>query len=266
MLSASSIIVPWQTATYIKSLARKASLAESSTKAAKAYKAKVASLTCERVELRAWIQSLTDDVLGYKSNLKHTSTVKTRAEDREKKAIEGLRVVEDELRVVKEEFQAAKEELCTKAAALDLARREASEVESSLEPLAEECHALRGDLHRREAMVSQRDGVIAELRDEPCTLWASGWLAFRCRAAKAFPGLNFNFQVPDEEEAKESVYEDEAYPGVFSDTPSSVPFPGEVKVPAEAGSSLSLTGASPSDLHGLEARTTEAACSSTPNI
>ena len=57
---------------------------------ARAYKAKAASLTSERAELRAQIQSLTDDVLGYKSNLKHTSTTKARAEDKEKKAIKGL--------------------------------------------------------------------------------------------------------------------------------------------------------------------------------
>ena len=109
-------------ATYIKDLARRASSDESSAKAARAYKAKVSSLTSERAELRARIQSFTDDVLGYKSNLKHNSTTKARAEDREKKAIEGLRSVEDELRVVKEEFQATREELCTKAANLDRAR------------------------------------------------------------------------------------------------------------------------------------------------
>ena len=165
--------------------------------------------------MRARIQSLTEDVVTHKSDLKHTSTAKVRAEDLEKKAIEGLRVVQDELQVVKEEFQAAKEELCTKAAKLERARREASEAKSSMERLVEECNALREDLQRREAMVSLRDGVIAELRNEACTLWASGWLAFQCRAAKAFPGLDFNFQVPDpdEEEEEESVYEDEADPG-----------------------------------------------------
>ena len=89
---------------------------------------------------------MTDDVLGYKSDLKHTSTVKVRAKDREKNAIEGLRFVEDELRVVKEEFQAARKELCTKAATLDQAHREASEAESSVERLAEECNVLCGDL------------------------------------------------------------------------------------------------------------------------
>ena len=49
---------------------------------------------------------------------------------------------------------------------LDRACREASEVESSVERLAEECNALQGDLQRRETMIIQRDGVIAELRDE----------------------------------------------------------------------------------------------------
>ena len=84
--------------------------------------------------------------MTHKSDQKHTSTTKARAEDREKKAIEGLRVVQDELQVVKEEFQAAREELCTKAKELDWVCREVSEAESSVERLAEECNALRGDL------------------------------------------------------------------------------------------------------------------------
>ena len=59
--------------------------------------------------------------MQHKSDLKHTSTAKARAEDREKKAINGLRVVKDQLQVVKEEFQAAGEELCTKETTLDRA-------------------------------------------------------------------------------------------------------------------------------------------------
>ena len=96
--------------------------------------------------------------------------------------------------------------------------------------------------------------------------WASGWLAFRRRATKAFPGLDFNLQVPDEEEAEESVSEDEVDPKVFSNTPSSVPLLGKSKIPAKASSSPSHVGASPSNSHDLEARTAEAARSSTPNI
>ena len=112
-------------------------------------------------------------------------------------------------------------------------------------------------------MVSQRAGVIAELRDEAFTLWAFGWLAFQCRAAKVFPGLDFNFQVSNEEKAKESVSEDEEDPGVYSDTPSSVPLPNEPEVPVEADSPLSPAGTSPFDLLSLEALTTEATRSST---
>ena len=53
---------------------------------------------------------------------------------------------------------------------------------------------------------------------------------------------------------------------MFSNTSSSVPLPGEAEVPTKAGSPISLAGASPSNLHGLEAPTTEAARSSTSNI
>ena len=115
-------------------------------------------------------------------------------------------------------------------------------------------------------MISQRDGLIAEIRDEAYTLWASGWLAFRRRVAKAFLGLDFNLQVPDEEESEESVFEDEADPEVFSNTPNSAPLPGEADIPVEACSSPSPTRASPSDSHSLEAYTIEATRSSTPNI
>ena len=149
---------------------------------------------------------------------------------------------------------------------LDRARREASEAESSVERLAEECSALHGDLQMREAMISQSDGVIVELRDEACTLWASGWLTFRRRAAKAFPGLDFNLQVHDEEKDEESIFDDEVDPELFSDTHSSVPLPSEADTPAEAGSSPLPSRALLSNTHGLEAHTTEAARSSTPNI
>ena len=77
-------------------LVRKASLTEGSAKAVKAYKAKVASLTSEKVYLGAQIQSSTEDVRKLKSDLRHTSTAKARAEDKEKKAREGLRGTEGE--------------------------------------------------------------------------------------------------------------------------------------------------------------------------
>ena len=70
----------------MKSLARRASFAVGSARAVKAYKAKVASLTSEKDNLRAQMQRLAEDVMKYKSDLKHTTTAKARAEDKENKA------------------------------------------------------------------------------------------------------------------------------------------------------------------------------------
>ena len=91
-----------------------------------------------------------------KSDLRHTSTARAQAEGKEKKAREGLRVTEDELRevrdglqtaqnelrVVREELQATRDELRNKAMLLYRASYEASEAESSIERLTDECHAL----------------------------------------------------------------------------------------------------------------------------
>ena len=99
-------------------------------------------------------------------------------------------------------------------------------------------------------------------------MWASGWLAFRLKATKLFPSLDFNFQVLDEWEAEESDFDDEADLVVLSDVPSSVPLPGEpkTKAPTEASSPTSVPSTSPSDLHGLEIQVTEAAQSPTLDI
>ena len=121
---------------------------------------------------------------------------------------EELQSSQNELRVAREELRAARDELHNKAVLLDRALREASEVKSSIEHLTEECHGLRGDLQRQETLVVQRDGAIASLRDEACTQWASGWLAFQRRVASAYPGLDLNFDIPSDEEAEESFSAD----------------------------------------------------------
>ena len=61
---------------------------------------------------------------------------------------------------------------------LDRVCREASKAGSSVERLTEEVDKLRIDLERQEALASRRGKVIAELKDEACSQWASGWLAF----------------------------------------------------------------------------------------
>ena len=67
---------------------------------------------------------------------------------------------------------------------------------------------MRGNLQRQETLVVQRDGAIESLRDEACTQWASGWLAFQRKATNAYPGLDLNFDNPSDEEAEESFSAD----------------------------------------------------------
>ena len=127
--------------------------------------------------------------MKHRSNLKHASTTRARAEDKEKKAWEDVKVAKDELRLAKEELQAVKGDLCTKATTLDRVRQEALEAGNSVERLTKELSKLRMDLERQEALASRRGEVIAELRDEVCTQWASGWLSFQRRASLAFLDL-----------------------------------------------------------------------------
>ena len=99
---------------------------------------------------------------------------------------EELQSSQNELQVAREELRAARDELRNKAVLLDGAHHKASEAVSSIEHLTDECHGLRGDLQRQETLVVQRGGAIASLRDEACTQWASGWLAFQRRVANTY--------------------------------------------------------------------------------
>ena len=137
-------------ATYAKGLSRRASLTEGSARAAKSYKAKVASLTSERAGLQAQIKELTEEPVKHMSDLKHALVARARAKDKEKEARKDAKVVEEELWLAREELQAVKGDLWAKMAALKLARQEALEVGDSVEYLTEELNRLRMDLARYE--------------------------------------------------------------------------------------------------------------------
>ena len=76
--------------------------------------------------------------------------------------------------------------------ALERAHQEALEAGNFVECLTEKLGRLRMDLARQKALASRRGEVIAKLKDEACTQWASGWVAFQRRASRAFPDLEFN--------------------------------------------------------------------------
>ena len=129
----------------------------------------------------------------------------------------------------REELRAARDELRNKTVLLDGARHEAFEAINSVERLTKECQGLRGDLHRQETLVVQRDKVIARLRDEACTQWAFGWLAFQRKVVNVYPGLDFNFDIPIDEESEESLSEDHSRE---PDSPAEAHSPSSPSAPA----------------------------------
>ena len=104
---------------------------------------------------------------------------------------------------------------------LEAARRESSKAVNLSERLGKECRGLRADLHQQVSVVAQRDEVIRQLRDQAGAQWASGWLAFQQKAIHSYSGLDFNFDLPSDEEAEESSdtnYSQE--PGTPTEAPS----------------------------------------------
>ena len=85
-------------ATHLKGLTRKAKLNEGHVKAARVYKARVASLTSEQTELRDRVQRMTEEAKRLKFDLKHTMSARARAEGREDEIRNSLIAAEGELR------------------------------------------------------------------------------------------------------------------------------------------------------------------------
>ena len=98
-------------ATHLKSLAKKAKINEGHAKAAWVYKARVASLTSDRTELRDRVQRMIEEVVKLKSDLKHTTSTRSRAKGREGEARNSLRAAEGELRKVQDELRAVQNDL-----------------------------------------------------------------------------------------------------------------------------------------------------------
>ena len=249
-----------QAATDLKGLAEKAKLNEKHVKIARIYKAKVATLTSERAELQERAKSMSEEMERLRSDLKHTSAARARAESREVEVRSSLTTAEgglrearnelralqsdlieiqevsksnqDELQLVREELitsrgeqrdlqaelRAVKGDLVNKETQLEAARQEASEGKVLLEAarlesseainfsgrLSEECRGLRIDLDQQVSLVTQRDGIIRQLRDQAGAQWASGWLAFQRKAVQVYPDMDFNFDLSSDEEMEES--------------------------------------------------------------
>ena len=151
---------------------------------------------------------------------------------------EELVISQGELRDLQAELRAANGELNDKVTQLKAARREASEAKMLLETarlesseavnlakrMNEECRGLRTDLHQQVSLVAQRDEVIRQMRDQASAQWASWWPAFQQKAVHAYPDLDFNFDLPSDEETEESFstnYSQELGTPVEAHSPSS---------------------------------------------
>ena len=126
------------------------------------------------------------------------------------------------------QLEAARREASEGKALLETARRDSSEAVNLSERLSEECRGLRTDLHQRVSLIAQRDEVIRQLRDQANAQWASGWLAFQQKVVRAYPDLDFNFDLPSDEEAEESFSTNYSQdPG----TPAEAHFPSSSSTP-----------------------------------
>ena len=128
--------------------------------------------------------------------------ITSRGEQRDLQA--ELRAVTGGLNEVEKQFKISRREVLEGKVLLETARRESSEAVSSSGRLSEECRGLRTELHQRDSMIAQMDEVIRQLRGQAGAQWASRWLAFQRKAVHAYSNLDFNFDLPSDEEAEES--------------------------------------------------------------
>ena len=119
------------------------------------------------------------------------------------------------------QLETARREAAEGKMLLETARRQYSEAANSSERFNEECRGLRADLLQQVDMVTQRDEVIRQLRDQAGAQWASRWLAFQQKATRTYSGLDFDFDLPSDGEAEESFGTNESpEPSAHAEAPS----------------------------------------------
>ena len=179
-------------------------------------------------EVRSELQVAQNDLVKTREGLKSAQSelqlvreelITSRGEQRDLQA--ELRAVTGDLKDMEKQLEIARREASEGKVLLETARRESSEAVNLSGRLSEECRGLRTDLHQQVSMVAQRDEVIRKLRDQASAQWASGWLTFQRKAIHAYSNLDFNFDLPSDEEAEESSdtnYSQE--PGAPAEAPS----------------------------------------------
>ena len=162
-------IMDVQVATHLKGLATNDKINEGHAKAARAYKARVASLTSERAEQQGLVQRMTEEAVKIKSDMKHTTSAHTRAEGREEEARNSLRVVEGELWEVWGQLRAAQNDLMEARGGLQsvqyelqMVRDELLTSQGELRESIEELHAIKDDLRDKTTLLDEARREVKE--------------------------------------------------------------------------------------------------------
>ena len=106
----------------------------------------MAALTSEQAELRGRMQNMMEEAMKLKTDLKHSTMARARAEGREEKARDGLRVAEDELREVRDGLQATQDDLLVARDRLQAAQTELQVVRDELQSSQNELRVTREKL------------------------------------------------------------------------------------------------------------------------
>ena len=120
------------------------------------------------------MQNMTEEAVKLKSDLKHTMTARARAEGREEKARDGLRVAKGELWEVKDELEAAQDDLLVARDRLEASQTELQAVKDELQSSQNELRVTREELR------ATRD----ELRNKAALLDGA-----RCEASEAVSSI-----------------------------------------------------------------------------
>ena len=189
-----------QAATHLKGLAEKAKLNKKHVRIARIYKVKVATLASERAELQELAQRMSEEMERLKSDLKHTSSARARAESREGEVQSSLTAAEDELREVRGELQALQSDLAevqeglkSSQGELQLVREELIISRGEQRDLQAELRAVNSDLNNKEMQLEAARREVLEgkvlleaaRRESSEAANLSGRLSEECRGLRA---------------------------------------------------------------------------------
>ena len=115
------------------------------------------------------MKNMMEEAMKLRSDLRHTTMARARAEGREEKALNGLRAIEGELREVRDGLQTAQDDLLVARDGLQAAQTKLHVVREDLQSsqnelwvAQEELRAARDELHNKAALLDRAHREASE--------------------------------------------------------------------------------------------------------